>query len=197
MLDALSYTSLTVSIGEQWIMRVFAKNADGTPSAIMPTGVVTLPTDGTAALEMLPGPDAGCWYAIHVPTEPGRHLAHIESADGSADFTAQAVGPTPNADMPTPQDYTDRYGIHSHADTLVQQILDQEFAAQFKVCRIPAAYPEDLRGALLRRTNRVLAMLALPLAVRESAEGESQIVVPGRDPEVQRLERPWRRLPIG
>jgi len=40
-------------------------------------------------------------------------------------------------------------------------------------------------------------MLALALAVRETVDGESSIVVPGNDPEVRRLERPWRRRPLG
>lgn len=78
----------------------------------------------------------------------------------------------------------------------VQGALDAEQAAQARVCRI-ASYSNDLREALLRRVQRNLAMRALPLAVLQGDPEAGSTVLPGRDPEVRRLEAPYRKVVMG
>lgn len=138
-------------------------------------------------------------FALTVyPDETGRHTATASHAEhGAVSWVAEVVDVVPNADMPSVTTCNNYMGDHSYTDDDVQDALDTERAAQFKVCRVPAAYPADLRGALHRRVQRNLAMRALALAVRETQDGESSVIVPGNDPEVRRLEKPWRRRPFG
>ena len=86
-------------------------------------------------------------------------------------------------------------------DAALTEVLASEAAAQAAVARIPAdptAYPDDLRSALLRRVQRALALRALPLAVLTGdAEAGTSTILPGRDPEVRRLEAPHRKLVVG
>lgn len=60
----------------------------------------------------------------------------------------------------------------------------------------PADVP-DLYEALMRRCARNLAMRKHPLGIAMSAGGEEATRVGGRDPEVLRLEAPYRRLVVG
>lgn len=63
---------------------------------------------------------------------------------------------------------------------------------------MPAAYPADLREALLRRVARNLAARAVPVASFTAFDGGATSTrVPGRDPEVRRLEAPHLRLSVG
>ncbi|MFC6156151.1 hypothetical protein [Kribbella jiaozuonensis] len=87
-------------------------------------------------------------------------------------------------------------------DPALQSVLDAETAAQGRVCRLPADpedYPDDLAAALLRRCQRAIEMRSQPLAVLQDNDefGSSTVVLPGRDPEVRRLEAPFRRLVVG
>lgn len=80
----------------------------------------------------------------------------------------------------------------------IQDALDAETAAQRTKCRIPDPMPADLAQALKRRVQRNLAMRQLPLAVLQGdAEGGSTRILPSNDPEVRRLEAPYRRLKVG
>lgn len=56
-------------------------------------------------------------------------------------------------------------------------------------------WPDDLREALIRRVARNLAMGALPLGVQATEVGG--MVLGGKDPEVRRLEAPWRKVVMG
>ncbi len=72
--------------------------------------------------------------------------------------------------------------------------LAAEVAAQGRSCRIPAdpaTLPDDLREAVLRRVRANLNRRALRAGV------EDPQFLPARDPEVRRLEGPWRRLVVG
>lgn len=90
--------------------------------------------------------------------------------------------------------------IHDEADVL--SALAAEAAAQSRTCRVPdpaAAYwPADLAQALYRRVLVNLSMRKKPLGV-EAAISEAGVGfarVGGSDPEVRRLERPWRKRPV-
>lgn len=90
----------------------------------------------------------------------------------------------------------------SWTDAQVNSALAAERRAQARVCRVPAAvdgqWPagyDDLAEALMRRVQRNLAMRNVPLGVLPDEAGG---VRPGsRDPEIRRLEGPFRKVRIG
>jgi hypothetical protein len=94
-------------------------------------------------------------------------------------------------------------------DAEIAGALATEIAAQKKAVRVsafgtdpeppadPVAYPVDLAEAVGRRVARNLALRGLPLAVLQSDAEGGALVTPGKDPEVRRLEGPYRRLPSG
>lgn len=61
----------------------------------------------------------------------------------------------------------------------------------------PVAYPVDLAEAVCRRVARNLALRNIPLAVLQSDAEGGPTTTPGKDPEIRRLEGPYRRLPSG
>lgn len=76
-----------------------------------------------------------------------------------------------------------------------------ELEAQKAVCKVPESggYPEDLAEALCRRVAHNLAVRAVPLGVQASVSefNATQIRVGGTDPEVRRLEAPYRKRVVG
>jgi len=82
-------------------------------------------------------------------------------------------------------------------DAELTEVLDAETAAQAAACRVVPFYTDDLRAALLRRTMRALALRSLPLAVLQGDGEGGSITLPGRDPEVRRLEAARRKLVLG
>jgi hypothetical protein len=81
-----------------------------------------------------------------------------------------------------------------HSDLEVSGALAAEVAAQRRVCR-SIGYPPDLVEALLRRVGRNLAARSIPLGVQAQEFGA--LYVGGTDPEIRRLEAPWRRRTVG
>lgn len=86
-----------------------------------------------------------------------------------------------------------------HSEDAAAGALATETAAQARICRVPpateAVWPADLAEALCRRVVVNLNMRKKPLGV-EAAISEGGVGfarVSGNDPEVRRLERPWRR----
>lgn len=97
----------------------------------------------------------------------------------------------------TPADIAAYLGANSYNDLQLQDAIDAESAAQAKVCNVPSPYPRDLREALKRRVARNLAMRPIPLAVlRGDAEAGESTILPGTDPEIRRLEKPYLWLLI-
>lgn len=88
-------------------------------------------------------------------------------------------------------------GQTSASDDTITSALAAESAAQSRVCRIPVTYPEDLGEALKRRVARNLALRGLPIAVLRGDAESGNTILPGRDPEVRRLEAPFRKLMLG
>jgi hypothetical protein len=79
----------------------------------------------------------------------------------------------------------------------LSEVLASETAAQALACTIPAIYPADLGQALLRRVQRALSMRSIPLGMAMGDAETGPAMVPGRDPEVRRLEAGHRRLVVG
>lgn len=189
-----------LDVGDTWRLAVEVRDDDtGELTAATVTAVVTRPDDTTASPTVVED-STGVYVAEYVLAVSGRHFA-VVSASGAvvsvATFavTAQATGSPP--DVPAVRAYLKEAGLQ-WSDAELQDELDAETASQASVCRVGAVYPADLRKALLRRVQRALAMRALPLAVLQGdAELGTTTMLPGRDPEVRRLESPYRRRPVG
>lgn len=207
--QALSSTSVDRKLGDEWILNMLVLDADDVATdAVTPVVTVTLPAGGTTA----PTPErlaTGVWRVVYEVGTAGRYIARaVASGYGVATFAAfvsATVAGTampglidlrgdPDADPPT----VGYLRKTSCTDEEIQDALDAEASAQRKVCRVPAEYAPDLRQALLRRVARNLALRELPLAVLHGdAEGGDDTILPGRDPEVRRLEAPFRKLVMG
>lgn len=89
-------------------------------------------------------------------------------------------------------------GTTSWTDAEISGALAAETAAQAKACSIPPVYPDDLAEALKRRVARNLAGRAVPVATYTAFEGGATTTrLPMTDPEVKRLEAPYRKLVFG
>lgn len=195
---ALSSASVELPISGVWALVVAVTDSDGCPASVAPTVTVTLPAGGTAT----PTADevtTGVYRAEYVVGTAGRYVARVTTvANGAADFTAFVTATVAATGMPGIEDVDAYLGTHSFTDAQLQDALDAEAAAQRKACKVPAAYPDDLRQALLRRVARNLAMRRVPLSVLQGdADAGTTNAYPGRDPEVRRLEAAYRRLVVG
>ncbi|MEV4384388.1 hypothetical protein AB0J68_01465 [Micromonospora sp. NPDC049580] len=185
---AASSTSVLLPVGGVWQLLVDADTA--------PTVVVTPPA-GDPEPVIPEQTSSGRWEASYVVDAPGRYVARASVVDGDVvDFAAQALAVTtgPVVDVPKVVNYL---GQISATEETVGEALEAETYAQARVCRVGAVYPPDLREALFRRVARNLALRGIPLAVLRGDAEVGSTVLPGRDPEVRRLEAPHRRLPIG
>lgn len=101
---------------------------------------------------------------------------------------------------PTFTEVDDYLGETSVTEQELSSALAAEKKAQAKVCRVPAddaEWDEDLTEALCRRVARNLALRGIPLAVLQGDAEAGSLIPPGRDPEVRRLEAPFRKLVFG
>lgn len=108
--------------------------------------------------------------------------------------------------MPAPsvadvQSYLELDQSSGWGESAIESAYAAEKAAQASVCAVPAdnaAWPADLTEALCRRVAANLAVRALPLGVQASVS-EFQVAttrVGGGDREVERLEAPYRIVPV-
>lgn len=196
--QALSPTSATLNVGDQWRLLVGVQDDDGNYGQSAPTVTLTDPA-GTVTSPAMLLQTAGCWRVYYTIAAAGRHVARVVSAGfGAADFTAYANAIVSAAGLPVLADVKTYLGPTSFSDAEISDALNAEAASQRRRCRVPADYPADLGQALKRRVARNLALRGLPLAVlRGDADGGEATVLPGTDPEVRRLERDWRKVVLG
>lgn len=76
----------------------------------------------------------------------------------------------------------------------VLEVYEAEVADQSRRCRVEP-YNAPLASALVRRVSRSLAMRNLPLGVLMDETGATR--VGSVDPEVRRLEAPYRKVVVG
>lgn len=196
---ALTATADLLPIGGRWLVAVEITDDDGTPIDVAPTVTVTLPAGSTTS----PTPElvtSGVYRAAYDVGTAGRYIARVvASGYGAADFAVYVTGTTAGTGMPNTDDVADYLGDSAASWTTeeLQDALDAEAAAQRSLCRVGAVYPADLRQALLRRVTRNLALRSLPLAVLRGDAEAGDTILPGRDPEVRRLEGPHRKLVAG
>lgn len=107
--------------------------------------------------------------------------------------------------MPLPEDINTTVATYVTADGSaptseeIEAALTAEASAQAKRCRIPEVYPPDLVEALCRRVARNLAVRKLPLGIQPIITDTTAVGahVGGTDPEIKRLETPYRKLVKG
>ena len=191
--------SSSLAVGGAWAFAVETRDADGYRSSLVsPVIAITTPA-GSVDVGVFVATTVGVWTGTYTVMETGRYVAHVSTPEDALDLTAYVTGPVDASTFPdvdAVEDYLgNRAGNWTRAD--MQDALNAEASAQRDVCNVPAAYPDSLRQALLRRVQRNLSLRNLPLAIMTGdAEGGS-MVLPGRDPEVRRFEGPYRKLNIG
>lgn len=85
-----------------------------------------------------------------------------------------------------------------YSDSVLNGVIATESAAQAAKVKYPDPVPADLAEALLRRCQRNLALRALPIGLTDvQGDSDSRAYIPGRDPEVRRLEAPYRKMVFG
>lgn len=158
--------------------------------------LITLP-DGTTTSPTLDNPVTGTYQTDYVPTLPGRHVARLTLTGANAGVIEDVfdVAPLAQAHV-TVADVRDYLGDTSATDpTLAAALLAEQFA-QARRCWIDP-YTPDLREALLRRCARNMAARAVPVTAVSSFEGGATVTrVPANDPEIARLEGPYRKRVI-
>lgn len=104
---------------------------------------------------------------------------------------------------PTAEDVQEYLGYQDSAwsPAEIQSALAAEKGSQALVCAVPADgadWPADLAEALCRRVAHNLAVRRNPLGVEtaESEFGATALRVGGSDAEVNRLEAPYRVIPV-
>lgn len=206
---ALYDTDVTLLVGSIWDIGATVLDADGLPVAFAPPVTITPPSGPPAVLYPTDPSGIGQWRITYAITVPGRHVAVMLSSFGVLAFTAYGTEPVTAPLMPSLADLRGAsparddpadlgyLGGNSWTDAEIQEALDAEAAAQRDICRIPADYPASLRESLLRRVSRNLAMRHLPLAVLQG-DGETGDAtrLTRWDPEIRRLEQPYRKLPL-
>ena len=89
----------------------------------------------------------------------------------------------------------------SVTDDQLQVVIDGELAGQAALCRVPAdpaLYPDQLREALYRRVGRFTSGRQVPLGLSGDPASEYGATrVPMYDPEIERIEGPFRVVVFG
>lgn len=187
-------------VGDELLVTHVVRDLDGVlTDAASVTLTVTLP-DLTTEQPSVTNPETGHYEVAYTLTQAGRYVFAWQTTDpDTAEASAvEAVEPDGLPTVPDVQAYMEDAALQWNAAQLTEA-LEAETAAQRRICRVGAVYPADLREALLRRVARNLAMRAIPLAVLtgDAEQGGSNLTLPGRDPEVRRLEAPHRKVVIG
>lgn len=191
-------TSTELAVSGVWVIEVRVTDSDGCPASDTVTVTVTLPA-GSTATPTVSEVCTGVYRAEYTVATTGRYVARaVGAVYGAVDFAAYVAATVAGTAMPAITDLDAYLGTNSFTDDQLQDALDAEAAAQRKACKVPAAYPDDLREALLRRCARNLAFRRVPLSVLQGdADAGTTNAYPGRDPEVRRLEAPYKRLKVG
>ena len=202
MVVRLERESGTSVLGNVLVFGVTVADLDGdVTDAVTPTITVTPPT-GAVTHPTPESVDVGEWRFTLTLAAAGRHLvvADAGSPYGLDETAVWCDALTTSGQLPTVADWQEYAGgvlEIAWSDDEIAQALAAESAAQRARVRPSAIYSDDVREALYRRVTCNLARRRLPLGVQSGDSDAGPIVIPLRDPEVRRLEAPYRRMPIG
>jgi len=189
-------------VGDEWVTVAVTYDDDG--NRVTPTvGASVLLPDDTSSVVTPTEDGTGVWVCRHTLTVPGwHHLRFVASGTvvgvEIAQTNVESVPTSVDDGWPDTSACLAYLGETSASDAEILDALTAETAAQRARCRIPPAYPADLRQALLRRVARNLAARAVPVASFTSFEGGGTSArVPRTDAEISRLEGPYLRRTVG
>lgn len=191
----------TYFVGQVVPLRFLVTDADGEPAT--PTSyslTVRLPVDGSTPVALVPdNPAVGDYRADYFPGIPGRYVATFATSGLNADAIEDAFDVQPEAagvvTLASLREYLGD-GSTLWTDAELGSALAAESASQARRCRLdPSAL--DLAEALRRRVARNLAMRKLPLGLTAAASDIETTRIGATDPEIRRLEGPWRRVVVG
>jgi hypothetical protein len=200
MLRAISDTSAELQINGRWVIDVAVLDDDGRFVSPDVTVVITStsPADdvSTPTVERL---TSGVYRATALVTLPGRYIATVSAVGyGAVSFTAFVTDVTTADGMPTVQDVRDyaEDNIGSWTDPQIQEVLDSEAVQQRRRLTVGAVYPADVAEALKRRVVRALNLRSktMPTDFSSGFDGEGSSFIPFNDPEIKRLEAPYRKV---
>lgn len=144
--------------------------------------------------------DVGVFDVDYVSAVVGPHTATFTASGEHADVVDNVFVVTPNPVLSSAilaAEIREYLGGTSETDQTLLNALAAERVDQANKCRIDN-YTEALREALLRRVARNLAARRVPVATMTSFDGGATSTrVPRTDPEILRLEGPYRRNPVG
>jgi hypothetical protein len=194
--EAVTPQTERLDVGDTWDFRVSVH------PRVTPVARVIKPAIGDAEPEEVTvavtgDDDTGIYTGLYVLEAPGRYLATMSVegiGGGSESFTVDADPPEaarPNRNAI--KTYLGQTGL-SYDDDQIDSALTAELAAQDAVCRI-RDYTADLAEALKRRVARNLAMHNVPLGIQADETGGTR--VGSIDPEIRRLEAPYKKRVVG
>lgn len=160
------------------------------------TCTVTAP-DGTTSNPATANPAVGTYTADYTSAQAGRHVAKLVATGDNAGVVEAVFDvvslSTALVDLAEVKAYL---GDVTATDAQIADAILVEQAAQARRCRTDP-YGVDLRGALLRRIARNLAARQVPIAQIGSFDGVALgLRVTTGDPEIDRLEAPYRRWTV-
>lgn len=194
--SAITPTAGHLDVGDTWLIGVDVRDDKrGTLVDATVTVTVTTPSATTSA-PVATREGLGLYVASYELTAVGRYTARVVVSGAVVSVVGFAVDAEAASGRPVLAVVKAYLGQTSVTDAVITEALAAETAAQAEVCRIPAAYSDDLAEALKRRVARNLALRGLPLAVLQGDAESGDTILPGRDPEVRRLEAPHRKMVV-
>lgn len=184
-------------VGKVVPLRFLLTDEDDEPADPTSYSLTVRRPDGTDEGLVATNPEVGDWRCDYYPVTYGRFVATFVASGAVADAIEDTfdVAPAGSAQLTLTQlrSYLGS-GADQWDDTELATTLAAEQSAQARCCRIDP-YSLDLLEALKRRVARNLAMRKVPLGVSVSEVDATRIG--GRDPEVRRLEGPYRKVSTG
>lgn len=199
MIKALSNTSIEALVNDRVVLEVLVADDSGNLVDDIPDFTVTSPSE--VVTSVAGGRVATGVYSMTLTgLSEGRYVIEASAPNrGSTLFAVYVSEATTAGGMPTASDVDDYMGgdaNHSYTMDEIQAALKAEASAQRKRCNVGAVYPPDLAEALKRRVHRHLAMkgVVLPTDMMGDAGAGNSGYLPWNDPEIKRLESPYRKV---
>lgn len=198
MLKALTITSSELESGDRWVIDVELRDDDGYLADVEPVITVTSPA-AVVTTPTVTQVSFGVYRTVVTPAVAGKWTAVAAATDhGTKSFTTYVVTGATFPTVTDIRDYATSVGqdqTDGWEDEEIQSAIDAEASQQRKRCDVGAVYPADLSEALKRRVMRSLAMRSIITPTELVGDAAENVdVVPFNDPEIRRLENPYRKV---